>query len=263
MKAYLYFIKVRVLVSMAYRFEAISSICVQFILLMINAFFWRAVFANRDTVQNVDLYQMLIFSVMATLLSCFFVGTVEHKLRQRIRDGSVALDYIKPVSLFKMFFAEDIGEIAVNVIQRAIPIIIFSSFLIVVPLPASAVHLFLFLLSACISLLILWFIAAIFGLLNFWLIDLGPIGSVKDHVIAFLSGSIVPIWFFPGAVQRVLAFMPFIYTYQTPIGIYIGRTAPQTAIMEIGIQAVWCVFFYGLFTLIKSRALKNIMVQGG
>ena len=263
MSAYLYFIKVRILISLAYRFQAISAIFVQFIILSITAFFWQAVYANRDVVQDVDLNQMLTFTVMSTILGCFFVHTVEDKMQRKIRDGSVAQDYIKPVSLFGMFLAEDFGEIAVNIIQRFIPIIIFATIFIVFPLPASGLHFLLFAISTVFSFFILWFIAAIFGLLNFWLIDIGPIGGAKNHIILFLSGSIVPIWFYPDFVQRILAFTPFVYTYQTPIGIFIGRTSLEQAITEMAIQVFWCVFFFALFHFVKSKALKNIMVQGG
>jgi hypothetical protein len=31
----------------------------------------------------------------------------------------------------------------------------------------------------------------------------------------------------------------------------------------MGIQIFWCAFFYVLFWHIKSKAVKNIMVQGG
>ena len=261
--AYLYFIKVRIMISLAYRFETISSVAIQFILLAVNAFFWRAVYANHDIVQNTDLNQMLIYSVMSVLLGCFFCKTVEGKLRQKIRDGSVAADYIKPVALFGMLFAEDIGEIAVNIIQRFIPVILFSCIFITPPVPASALHFLLFSVSTLVSFFILWFIAAIFGLLNFWLIDIGPIGGAKDMIISFLSGSIIPIWFFPETIQKILSFTPFIYIYQTPIGIYIGKTDFENAVKAIAVQILWVVIFYVLFNIIKRRALKNIMVQGG
>jgi len=263
MSAYFYFIKVRILISLAYRFEALSSILVQFVILSINAYFWRAVYGSRDVVQDVDLYQMLTFSVISTLLGCFFVHTVEGKMHSKIRDGSVAQDYIKPISLFGMFLAEDMGEIVVNITQRFIPVIIFASIFIVIPMPASWLHFLFFAVSVFFSFFILWFIAAIFGLLNIWLIDLGPISGAKNTVILFLSGSIVPVWFYPESIQRVLAFTPFIYTYQTPIGIFIGRTSIESAFAEIGVQVFWCLLFFSLFIFVKSKALKNVMVQGG
>jgi len=261
--AYLYFIKVRIMMSLAYRFEAFSSVIIQFVILSVNAFFWRAVYANYETVQDTDLNQMLIYSVMSVLLGCFFCKTVENKLRSKIRDGSVASDYVKPISLFGMFFAEDIGEIVVNITQRVIPLLVFSCIFIAPPIPASGLHFVLFLLSACASFFILWFVAALFGLLNFWLIDIGPIGGAKDIIIGFLSGSVIPIWFFPETIRNILAYTPFIYMYQTPIGIYIGRTGLNEAVQAIAVQIIWVLVFYGIFSFTKSRAVKNIMVQGG
>jgi len=261
--AYLYFIKVRIMISLAYRFETISAVLIQFIILAVNAFFWRAVYANYETVRDTDLNQMLVYSVMSILLGCFFCREVEGKLRHKIRDGSVASDYVKPVSLFGMLLAEDIGGIATNITQKFIPIILFSCIFITPPVPASLLHFLLFLFSACVSFFILWFIGAVFGLLNFWLIDIGPIGGAKNIIIAFLSGSIIPVWFFPVNIQKILAYTPFIYMYQTPIGIYIGRTGLDEAVKAIAVQILWCAFFYGLFRFVKFKALKNIMVQGG
>lgn len=251
------------MLSMAYRFEMFSSVIIQFIILAVNAFFWRAVYANYGTVQNTDLNQMLIYSVISVLLGCFFCRSVEGKLRNKIRDGSIASDYVKPINLFSMFFAEDAGSIIVNIVHRVIPLVIFSCIFITPPLPASAAHFFLFLFSACISFFILWFIAAIFGLLNFWLVDIGPIGGAKDIIISFLSGSIIPVWFFPETIRNILSYTPFVYMYQTPIGIYIGHTSPKESGTAIAVQIIWVLVFYALFRLVGSRALKNIMVQGG
>lgn len=261
--AYLYFIKIRILVSLEYRFEAISAVLIQFILLIINAFFWRALYSTYDTVQDTTLEQMLTYSIISVLLSCFFRISIESKLRDRIRQGSVAVDYIKPVNLFGMLLAEDIGDIVVNIIQKAIPIVIFSFFFIQAPLPASFLSLLTFLVSAIFSFLIMWMISAIFGLLNFWLIDIGPIGGAIQYIISFVSGSIVPIWFFPEIIQKILSFTPFIYIYQTPIAIYIGRIPLEQAGIQIIIQIVWTGVFFLLFRFVKSRVMGNIVVQGG
>ena len=264
MSSYLYFIKVRILESLAYRFEAVSTMLIQFIILTVNVFFWKAVYASTGgPVQDTTLEEMLNYSIMSGVLSCFFSATVEQKIRQRVREGNVAVDFIKPINPFGMYFAEDVGGILVNTVQKAFALIIFACIFIIIPAPASAVRLLLFLISAIFSFVILWVIAAVFGVLNFWLIDIGNIGGVKTYIIAFLSGSIIPTWFFPGLVRRILAFTPFIYIYQTPVAIYIGRTPLNEACFAIVIQLVWAALLLWTFTLIKNRAMGRLIVQGG
>lgn len=111
--------------------------------------------------------------------------------------------------------------------------------------------------------MILWLISAVFGLLYFWFIDLGPLGGIKNYLIQILSGSFIPIWFFPQGLQSFLKFLPFIYIYQHPIGIYIGRTPLDEAISGIVIQVIWAAAFVVLFDRMRKNIEGNILVQGG
>ncbi len=86
---------------------------------------------------------------------------------------------------------------------------------------------------------------------------------VKDAVVRVLSGSLVPLWFFPAEVQRVSEWLPFQYTYQTPIGIYIGIMPARDAMQAIGIQALWVVILALLLAWIWKRARSKVMIQGG
>jgi ABC-2 type transport system permease protein len=92
---------------------------------------------------------------------------------------------------------------------------------------------------------------------------MGPIASIKNYLISILSGAFVPIWFFPKTVQNILSFFPFVYTYQQPLGIYIGRTSTGAVLKGMSIQVIWILIFFILFSKLEKRAFKNIMVQGG
>ncbi len=263
MNPYLYMTKIKLLLSLNYRFEFFTNLAVQIILLFVSSFFWKAAFRGLDTVQMVDERQMIVYSVMSIVLASIFTASVESNIRSKVRRGNVAVDYIKPVNIFCMYFAEDIGNMVTNIVQRVIPVLACSSLFIVVPKPASIPHFFLFLASTCLSFLILWFISALVGLFYFKAIEMGPIGIIKDYLIRLLAGTFVPIWFFPAAVQTVLQFLPFIYTYQLPLSIFIGRASLGEAFWGIFIQIIWVFVFYLLFIRLKNRIEKNILVQGG
>lgn len=263
MSAYLYMIKIRILISLTYRFEAIFSVLMQFIVLTVSSFIWKVLYSGQAEVQGTTLEQMLVYTVLSVFLSCFYSTGVEGRLRSSIRNGNVAVDYIKPVNLYALYFSEDLGQIAVNFMLKGLPILIFGGIFVAVPVPASVPGLCLFMVSVVFSFLILWFIAAIFGVFNFWIIDIGPIGTVKDYIIHFLSGSLIPLWFFPAPVQKILTFTPFVYLYQTPISFFIGRTPPQEAGRILAVQAVWCLAFFVLFQCCKKKAFGRIVVQGG
>lgn len=261
--AYLYLMKIKILQSLAYRFEVISTAIFQVISLVVTVFLWRAVYAAEDTISGTTLSQMLVYTVMSGVLSCFFSTTVEWEIRGKIRKGDIALDYIKPMNPFSMYFAQDIGGISVNLMQKAIPLTVVSSILVVAPVPVSLGAFLLFLLSSIVSFCLLWFISALFGVLNFSLVDIGPLSFAKDLIIKFLSGAVVPVWFFPDTFQRVMKFTPFMYIYQTPLSIYIGKISLSQGLEAILIQSVWVTVFFAVFVLVKNRVIGKIIIQGG
>jgi ABC-2 type transport system permease protein len=263
MKAYFYLVKIRMQLSLVYRFEFITSIFVQIIVLFANSFLWRVLYINKTTVVGVNINQMLTYSIMSVLISCIFYYEVENELRSRIRHGDIAIDFLKPVNIFAMYFCNDIGNALNAIIQRVLPLLLIAALFIQFPLPASPIHLLLFVISTAFSFLILWFLGAIFGMINFWVINLGPLGNIKHIIIRLLSGSIIPVWFFPAWIQKLFSFFPFIYTYQQPLGIYVGKFTMEETLSGMGIQLAWVLILYGSYSIMKNRALKNVLIQGG
>ncbi len=262
-KAYLYMAKIKLLLSMSYRFDFFTNLAVQVIFLFTSTYFWKAAYKGVDTVQSVNEEQMLIYSVMSIVLGILFSTSVESKIKGSVRSGNVALDYLKPVNIFVMYFFEDIGNIVTAFIQSAVVVLLCSSLFIVLPIPVSIGAFFLFLFSVCLSYLLLWLMSAIVGLLYFKVIDMGPIGIIKDYLIKIFSGSFVPIWFFPKVVQDIFQYLPFVYTYQLPLSIYIGKTDLNEALKGISVQFVWVAVFFFIFARLKNRIETNVFVQGG
>ena len=78
-----------------------------------------------------------------------------------------------------------------------------------------------------------------------------------------MSGSIIPIWFFPESVAKVLSALPFVYIYQLPLSIYIGRGSRSDLIGQMKIQFLWLVILSVIFFYVGSRVTRKVMVQGG
>lgn len=170
---------------------------------------------------------------------------------------------MKPISLFGMFLAEDIGSIIALIFQNMLPILLIGSLMIKVPVMADIRDLPMFVISVVESFLINWLIAALFGMMAFATINNNALIQVKKHLIRLLAGSIIPIWFFPESVSKVLSALPFVYIYQLPLSIYIGRGDRTTMISQMRIQFIWLVILSALFFYAQSRITRKVMVQGG
>jgi len=263
LKPYLYIAKTKVLSALAYRFDVISSIAIQCIVVIATSYFWVAVYGDRQSALGVTREQMLTYTIMSALLACIFTANVENRVIQSVRKGNVALDMLKPVNVFGIYLAEDLGAIAIALCQNALPLLLISCVLIQVPTPSSVVNFLLFLFSVSVSYLINWLITACFSMLAFFVISIGPLHQTKNVLIRILSGSIIPLWFFPESLQRVLSFLPFVYIYQLPLSIYIGKLGFSEILTQTGLQMVWLLIVYGVFTLIRKKAFSNVLIQGG
>ena len=263
MKKYLYIIKTQIIKSMTYEFNAYGNIIMQTIIMITSAYFWRALYTGRSAVNGVDVGSMQTYIIISSALSVLLITNVERRIGRSVEKGSVATDMMKPISMFGMFLAEDIGSIVALIFQNMLPILLIGSIMIKVPVMADVRDLPIFMISVVESFLINWLIAALFGMMAFSTINNNALIQVKKHLIRLLSGSIIPVWFFPESVSKVLSALPFVYIYQLPLSIYIGRGERAEIISQMLIQFIWLVILSLLFFYMQSRITRKVMVQGG
>ena len=260
---YLYIIRIRLLASLAYRFEVFTRLGVNAVLLFATVFIWQAAYRGVDSAAGVNERQMTTYAILAVLVQAVFSYNVQNTLRQRIRRGEIATDFLKPVHLLGFWLSEDLGTALSSLVMYLPPLLLVGAACFLLPLPASPAALILFLPSVLLSYAILWLMSALVGMISFWAAELGNMGVVKEAVVGALSGQLVPLWFFPDWMQQISRFLPFQYIYQVPLGIFIGRTGPEEAAAAMGVQAIWLAGFAALLALLWNRARRKLIVQGG
>ena len=263
MAAYIYLAKMKILTSMAYRFDFLTGFLTNTVLLLSMVFLWKTAFVSTDVVAGVTENDMLRYSIISMLLGTFYQRGVQNTINGKVRHGEVAVDLFHPVNLLGTYLAEDIGTAISSFVTLSLPLGIISVFVLRISLAIEPMRFLLFAMSAVLSFALLWILSAITGLISFWLVEYGNMGLAKDAVITILSGSVVPIWFFPESLQFASKFMPFIYIYQAPISIYIGKMPGDEIPLTLGVQAIWVLLFFALMQLTWSRAKRRVVVQGG
>jgi len=263
MKKYLFAVKTQIITGLNYSFNVYGNIIMQTIIMITSAFFWRALFENEATVSGTDVDSMLTYVVMSSMLSVLMFTNVERRIEMSVLKGTIAVDMMKPINIFALFLAEDIGSVIALIFQNLIPIFVIGSLIIKVPRIASASLIPLFALSLVASLAINWLIAALFGMWAFTAFDIDALIQVKKHLLRLLSGSIIPIWFFPDWIRGILEALPFMYIYQLPLSIYIGKGDVTQMVNQIIIQYIWLAALLAVFLFIQSRVTKRVMVHGG
>lgn len=261
--AYFYVYKTQILKSLAYKFDVYGNIIMQTIIMIATAFFWKALFQNAQTVQGVNVETMLVYTVISSMISVVLTTNVEWRITESVKKGTIAVDMMRPVNIFMVFFAEELGNVTALFFKNLLPVFIIGSILVKVPAPADGISFLLFLGSLLLAFFINWLLAVIFGMWAFSVIEMTSLIQVKKHLLRLLSGSMIPIWFFPDALRGILECLPFVYIYQMPLDLYVGKYTTDSLIRGMVVQAVWLLVLYLLFRFFENRVTRKVMIQGG
>jgi ABC-2 type transport system permease protein len=261
--AYAYCVKTRMLGSLAYTIDVWVSLAAQFVLMIGTLFLWRCAYTGVDSVAGVGRSQMLTYAIVSVLLGSIFRCGVQEVIPNRVSEGDIAVDLMRPLNPLGRWMADDVGEAVAAVGMQLVPLLVLGTVLMHVPLPAGPGALLTSVPMCILGYLINWLVAALVGMLAFWTIQLGHFDFAKDAIVRILSGALVPLWFFPDWFERLVRLTPFPYMYQAPLAVYIGRTAPREALGVVVIQLVWAVLLLGAVAAVWSAARRRVFVQGG
>lgn len=260
---YLYVYKVQILKSLAYKFDVYGNIIMQTIIMIATAFFWKALFKNAESMGGVSVDTMLTYTVISSMISVVLITNVEWRITESVQTGAIAIDLMRPVNIFEVFFAENLGSVTALFFQNLLPIFIIGSLFIKLPVPRSASEFMLFLISLVLAFFINWYLSVIFGMFSFKVIEMSALIQVKKHLVRLLSGSMIPLWFFPNWLRGVLEILPFPYIYQLPLSIYVGQYTSESLVRGLIIQILWVMVLFLIETRLEKQAIKHVMVQGG
>lgn len=180
-----------------------------------------------------------------------------------INKGTIICELLRPIDLRKRIIAENIGCLLYRLIVNFIPAIGIAVFYVEICKPANVLYLFLFLISVVLGIAILWSISLIVQMLSFWIINVWSISTIKNVLINILSGSVVPIWFMPDILKRIISLTPFEAIYYIPLQIYLGFIGLETIWFYYLKQVCWLVLSILVGNILWEQGKKRIVMQGG
>lgn len=246
----------------AYRARMVLWISRNMLMLFMLRMVWEAVYGDAEAVNGVTLPAMILYVTIAMLQQYLIEPVAMFELDARIQRGTVAGDLIRPVGLIPQLLAYDVGFLLgrIPLIVMVLPFAALVGSLNMPPTLAATVGYFVSLLLAYILSLLVWLPV---GMMGFWTLSTGGIRFVLFSVLAFVSGQMVPLWFMPGWLESVLAWLPFQGMAFAPLSIYVGQTTGTAILRSLGVQLVWIVILSFAVTWLWRRARNVVTVQGG
>lgn len=225
-------------------------------------FLWSAVYGSRDELNGFNINELRTYLFLAYALNLLLPVTIDYSIAHSVRDGSIAMELLKPIDYLKLRLSEATGFAIANNFVLGFATTALAAILFQITLP-NVWNLLLFMVSVIGSFLLRFCITLITGLLCFWTTSPHGVVTARISIASFLSGGLVPIAFFPDWLERSTYLLPFQATVHTPAMIFLGRATTRDALPAIGVQVLWIVGLWFIARLMLRRGLRIIDSYGG
>jgi len=244
-----------------YRMEVFTEVGSLIVRVYLLRSIWTALYAQNVAPFNLPLHSMITYATVALLMSLILEVDGTRLIREKIREGTIATDLMKPISVPFYFFSDGFGQTVLHALL-VIPSIVFALLLVhidVPPLPVFGMFMATFALGYCVN----FFVNFLMNAIAFWTLETFAVQLIVRWVSDLLSGQIIPLTFFPGILGRIVFALPFAAIYSTPLLIYVGIIRPGDYARYVAIQVLWLVLFAGLSWLVWQAASRRVVIQGG
>lgn len=259
---YAAFAKKSFLERSAYRFDHIMGILDTLLKIFIFWEIYKALYGRQTEVEGITMPMVTTSFILSIGLNAVFYVD-DNYIPDRIRNGSIANELLRPVSLPGRMIAENFGNALFRLVFHFVPAVFVSVITIGIYPPVSVSRMVCFILSSLLGYGVLWSISFATQMTSFWLLNIWSLTTIKNVFVNVLSGSMIPLWFMPGWMSGFLKFTPFSSIYFTPVQIYLGQLTFLDIVCKCLMQAVWIVVIYLFGSMLWKKGQKKLVVQGG
>jgi ABC-2 type transport system permease protein len=184
-------------------------------------------------------------------------------LALRVKDGQVAVDFLRPVDLQAATIATEAGASLFSLIPRGLPSVLLGAVTIGIQVPTSPVFYLLGAVSLVLGIVISAATVYLIAVAGFWLVETRGLQILYMLTSGFLAGLYVPIGLFPQWLRMVAAATPFPSIMMYPIDVLSGLGGAGAAAERVLAQVGWLIGVAVIGQLLTRAGRRRLEVQGG
>ena len=203
---------------------------------------WTAMFSYSgvDEMYGYSLGGMVLYSVIARLVLTVAQPTISRVLPEDIKNGTLSQFLLKPVNYFKLRFAEFLGFNTISFLfTYIIGILLIWCASIHNVLNINFLKVLFFGVTLINSIILLFLIYGIIGILGFWFIEVGSAFRAYQVFIQIFCGGFIPLSVFGDKIVNIMKYTPFLYILNYPIEILTGHLTLRELFLNYSIQVCW------------------------
>lgn len=263
MRAYLPIARATYMIGIVYRFGFLFTILGNIVYLGVAYYLWKSIYTYSDTIRGLTFNETFLYVGLGSAIFILLKTYADWYIHYEIREGNIATYLTKPIDyqIYNLF--ANLGSLLINLTAITLPTAVVMIFIFQVKV-TPGVGLLLFPISLLFAFLISFSIDYFIGLLAFYTESIWGVSITKEIIVTVLSGALIPLQFFPDAIQRVLYWLPFQAIYHTPL-MMITRPdqGMQVFVPMLLVQMAWALILFVLARLFYNQAIKVLRIAGG
>ncbi|MFC4077717.1 ABC transporter permease [Salinithrix halophila] len=263
LSTYLELVRIRFLMMLAYRVNYYSGIIIYSLNIGVYYFLWMAIYGSQGSIQGTSVFQMTTYVAVAWMSRAFYFNNLDREIAQEIRDGTVAVQLIRPYQYILVKCFQGLGEGLFRLFLFSVPGMAIVSLVFPISLPTALGPWGWFSLSLVLAFVINSQINVLTGLMAFFVLNNAGMIRAKRVLVDLFSGLIIPISFFPGWAREVLSLLPFQGISYVPSTILSKGLGQGEITSFLSVQLFWGVLLWVPIQLLWMQARRRLVVQGG
>jgi ABC-2 type transport system permease protein len=247
----------------AHPHDMFTDLLQMFLQMLVFREVWVALYDGQDARAGVTLAQAVTYQLVTVIVVRLFSTWVLWSVNYRIRSGDIVFLITRPMYYGHILLCEFVGQSVGKLLTSTLPMF-GAAYLLFRPLlpPCASVWLS-FGFSLGLGFLTAFYLDYILSLIGFWTTELRGLFWAKSSIISILGGTYLPLWIYPPALRRILAFLPFQGISYTPVAIFVGQIGLGQVARAFVVQIVWLAILAVASRRLYASAMKRLAVQGG
>jgi ABC-2 type transport system permease protein len=254
-----------------YRAAAVAGFATQCWWGAMKVMILAAFYAGQAGAAPMPLHDAVDYIWLGQALLALLPWSGDGQVAEAVRTGAVAYERLRPADTYLLWFARSAGGMVARVLPRAalmvavaavaLPLLGLSAWSLRPPPSLEAAGLFalsltaVLLLSSAIRTLLTIIVVATLN-------ERGP-NTLAMPLVNILSGSIVPLAFFPDWLTPALRLQPLAGLVDIPFRIYLGELSGTAALGGVCLQMGWSAVIALAGRAWLESAMARLQVQGG
>jgi ABC-2 type transport system permease protein len=251
------------MVGLIYRFGFLFTILGNIVYLGVAYYLWKCIYRYSDVIRGLTFNETFLYVGLGSAIFILLKTYADWFIHYEIREGLIATYLTKPLDfqLYNLF--ANLGSLLMNLTAITIPTILLLAFVFKVKVTYGP-GLFLFPIGLLLAFLISFSIDYSIGLMGFYSESVWGLSTTKEIIVTVFSGALIPLQFFPAAMQKILFWLPFQAIYHTPI---MMLTKPDQSLSVflpmMAVQLAWAIALFIAARLFYNQAIKVLRIAGG